>query len=153
MKNTPASKPQIIVLAHSKAWSSLIRRTFAHANLRWVLDADAILEEASNLNAQVAIVEVPIASVADLSVQLSLLTNNSNNLKIFAVGGSDLYRWRRLLRIAGVAMSCWSTLQAGSLAQAVGRHLGNSTATGHQTLESLVESDLPWPTAAKSSTA
>ena len=153
MKNNSKTKPKIIVLAHSKTWSSLIRRTFGHANLRWVLDIDAIEAEAAKSSAHVAIVEIPIANVADFCVQLSRLTNNSSNLKIFAVGGSDLYHWRKLLQVAGVAMSCWSTLQADSLAQAIDRHLENSKTNGHQTLETLVESDLPWPTAERSSTA
>ena len=147
------SKPNIIVLAQSKTWSSLIRRTFGHANLCWVLEADDIEEQAALLNARVAIVEVPINNAAANCLQLSRLTNNSSNLKIFAVGGSALYHWRKPLQVAGVAMTCWSTLQASWLAQAVQRHLENSTPTGHQTLESLVEADLPWPTAAKSSTA
>ena len=151
MKNDP--KPKIIVLAQSKAWCSLIRRTFAHANLRWVLDADAIQAEAATMGANVAIVEVPIANAEGICQQLSRLINNSSNLKIFAVGDSDLYHWRKLLQVAGVAMSCRSTLEADWLAQAVNRHLRDSMATAHQTLESLVESDLPWPTAEERSTA
>ena len=153
MKNKTTSKPKIIVLAQSKAWCSLIRRTFTNANLCWVLDADSIEEQAATLGAHVAIVEVPSANAAQLSVVLSLLANNSLNLKIFAVGESELLHWKELLRVAGVAMTCWSTLQTSSLARAMERHWENSAAVGHQRLESLVEANLPWPTAVEGPTA
>ena len=153
MRTKAKFKPSIIVLAHSRTWSSLVRRTFGHAKLCWVLDLDTIEEQAAKHDARVAIVEVPTTSAADMCVQLSHLTNNSSNLKIFTIGSSALCHWRKPLQVAGVAMTCWSTLQASWLAQTVQRHLENSASSGHQSLESLVEADLPWPTAAKSSTA
>jgi len=150
---TSQPKPKIIVLAQSKAWCSVIRRTFDQANLCWVLSVDDLKAESEKLGVRAAIVEIPIANVDGLAQKLSLLTNNSTNLKIFAVGDSDLYHWRRLLQVAGIAMSCWSTLQADRLSQSVNLHLKASKTTSLQTLESIVESDLPWTTAANDPTA
>ncbi len=147
MKNNQTRKPKVIVLARSKAWCSVIERVFDNATLCWVLSADDIEGEAARQNANVAIVEIPVDDADNLCVRLSMLANNSRNLKLFAVGDSELYHWRRLLQVAGIAYSCCSILQVDRLAQAVARHL-KSVTVSQRTLESQVESDLPWPTAA-----
>ena len=148
-------KPKIIVMAHSKTWCSLIERLFSDATLCWVLDVDALYEEASIQNAQAAIVEIPIANADRICVGLSEIANNSLDLKLFSVGDAELYHWRKLMRVAGIAYSCWSVLQADSLKRAVGKHLqlvAQLKSGRQQSLESLFESDLPWPTAANDAT-
>ena len=148
-------KPKIIVLAHSKTWCSLIERFFPEANLCWLLDADALLEEATKQNAHAAIVEIPIENVDSVCVKLSEIGNNSQGLKLFSVGDAQLHHWRKLMRVAGIAYSCWSILQADSLKRAVEKHLqtvAQTTSRSHQSLESFFESDLPWPTAANDTT-
>ena len=148
-------KPKIIVVAHSKTWCLLIERFFSDANLCWLLDVDELLEEATKQNAHAAIVEIPIANVDSVCVKLSEIGNNSQDLKLFSVGDAQLYYWRKLMRVAGIAYSCWSILQIESLTRAVEKHLqrvAQTTSWRHQSLESSFESDLPWPTAANDTT-
>ena len=82
--------PDVIVLAHSAPWCSAIRRNFPDTRLSWVLNIDGLLEESFQSQATVAIVEFPRPNEDEIWPKLNHLANNSQNLKLFAVGDDGL---------------------------------------------------------------
>ncbi len=141
------SKPNLIVLAHSKPWCTAISRNFSDLNLSWVLNVPALIDESFKSPASAAIVEIPGNAADEFCVDLYELANNSVQLRLFAVGDVSLLRWQPLLRASGIAMWHWSLLQIPSLVQAIARHHG-TVRHGRQSAESSIWSELPWPTAA-----
>lgn len=142
-----ATRDHIIVFAHSARWCSAIRRNFSHAKLSWVLDIDGLLEEAFEGQSTAAIVEYPFSNLDEIGVPLNQLSNNSLNLKLFAVGDDGLVGWRPFLRAVGFAGCYWSLLQIPELVQVVKTH-SQSLPPRNQSIEQSVMTNLPWPTAA-----
>ena len=144
---TQTTKPNLIVLAHSESWCSLIERNFRHAKLSWVLDPENLLTEASRLIGAAAIVEVSTPKIESLCTGLISGRNNSWRLGLFAVGPPALENCRTLLSIAGFAASFHSPTEAPELVRTISKHHA-TVKPATVSIESRVWSELPWPTAA-----
>lgn len=140
-------QPNLIVWAHSPGWCSVVQRNFSNTNLSWALDSGSLETLAFNNPGSAAIVEIPPTKVYEFCRNLVHLTNNSIQLRIFAIGSADLLQWQPLLRISGFSAWYWSLMQTPELVRAVSKHLSNVRLPG-QSVESRVWSSLPWPTAA-----
>jgi len=136
---------KIIVFANSKSWSSTISRSFDRQKLSWVLDLDSLKNEVFNYESCAAIIEIPQNGQADFFGRLSELSNNSQQVKLFAVGDS-LAGFGNLIRASGIAMACSSPLEIPRLIESI-RLYEQSLPERLQTLEASIESNLPWATA------
>jgi len=139
--------PPLIVLAQSKPWCSLIQRSFPNSRLSWVLDTQSLIGESHAQQGCAAIVEIPPTQTVEFCRELSKLTNNSQQLRLFAVGGDGLMKQSTLLRASGFAAWFDSLLQANAIVQAIDRHY-RSLCMPETSIESRVWATLPWPTAA-----
>lgn len=138
--------PPLIVLAQSKPWCSLIQRSFPNLRLSWVLDTQSLIRESQAQQGCAAIVEIPRTQTVEFCRELSQLTNNSQQLRLFAVGGDGLLEQRPLLRASGFAAWFDSLLQAETIVRAIDRHY-MSLRIPETSIESRVLATLPWPTA------
>ena len=140
-------KPKLIVLAHSESWCSAIRRNLSTTKTSWVLDPDGLIDASVIEPGVAAIVEIGSANTADICKNLFQLSNNSTQMRLFAVGDTRLLKWSPLLRACGFSAWYWSLLQVPDLAQAIEKHR-TTVRTPELSIESKVWSSLPWPGAA-----
>ena len=140
-------KPNLIVLAHSDSWCSAIRRNFTASKLSWVLDPAGLIEVSFESPGAAAIVEVRMTAAADVCKTVFQLSNNSFQIRLFAVGDASLLELSDFLRASGFSAWYWSLLQIPDLASAVAKHHWTARLP-EQAIESKVGSTLPWPGAA-----
>ncbi len=140
------SHPNLIVLAQSPAWCSLVERRFQSANLSWVLNFESLAEEAAQSRGAAAIVELRPKSLFEDCVQAASLANNPFQVKLFAVAEFELQPWLPLLAAAGFSAWFDSLMQAPGLELCISKHLASIRATP-QSLETRIWSELPWPSA------
>ena len=140
-------KPNLIVLAHSDSWCSAIRRKFSVAKLSWVLDPNGLIEASFDAPGAAAIVEIRSASSEDVFKSVFQLSNNSFQVKLFAVGDASLLNRTALLRASGFSGWYWSLLQIPELTRAIAKH-HCGVQMPKTAIELKVWSSLPWPGAA-----
>lgn len=144
---TEKTKPGLIVLAHSVTWCAAIKCHFSDYKLHWVLSIDGLVEELGRNRTIAAMIEIETSKIEPICQQLQPLTNNPQNLKLFAVGDHGLLPWLPLLQASGISSCHWSLLQIPLLSQRVKMH-ARSTPAKRSSIEKSVFACLPWPTAA-----
>ncbi|MFT5304090.1 MAG: hypothetical protein ACI87E_003987 [Mariniblastus sp.] len=139
-------RPKTVVLAHTKHWCAMIKRTFPDAHLQWVLDASSLKAEAERNESLAVIMEIRLNSIERDCLEITALRNHWSQCRMFAVGDPEILPWRQLLNETGFAGIYGSLSAATGLANAVKRHAAVAKLT-IQPIEERVWADLPWPTA------
>lgn len=146
---------KISILTRTSAGKSAVEQQLANNNISWALDIDGLLGEvATATGSSAAIIELKLDTIVDDCHKVfQASVANSSDLRIFAVGASEIKHWLPLIRVSGFS-ACWHTLAClNQMRLPINRHFQSRRSQNQfsddETIEERVWASLPWKPAGR----